>query len=108
MLNSGTAIRNLGEVIFAHLFLFLEAERAVISGDHLKMVLLEAVPELVLVPLLAQRRSEDVLGALEAGFVHVVNGKIKILWTGFRINGKATVAGLTHFFQRVIAAQVDD
>jgi len=71
MLNAGAAVGNFGEVVAAQLFLFFEAERAVVGGDDLQMIVGEAVPEFFLVPFFAERRSEDILGSLESGGVHI-------------------------------------
>src|SRR5260370_2482787 len=60
VLDAGAAIGDLGEVIFAKFFLLLEAERTVIGGDHLKMILFQSSPWFCLVPLLAQQCSEYV------------------------------------------------
>ena len=42
MLDAGAAVGNFGEVVAAHFFLFLEAERAVIGRDDLQVVVLRA------------------------------------------------------------------
>src|SRR5205807_2137393 len=72
MFNAWTSVGNFGEVVFSHLLLLFEAERAMIGGDHLQVVLLKAVPKFFLVPFLAQRRRKDVFGALKSGLVHVI------------------------------------
>src|SRR5262245_28884162 len=108
MLNAGTAVGNLGEVVLAHLFLFLETERAMIRRDPLKMVLLESSPKLFLVPPLAQRRSKDILGRFEPGLVHVLEREIEILGTSLRVHRQSAIAGLADFFKCVIAAEVHD
>ena len=74
----------------------------------MQVILLQSVPEFFLMPLFAQRRSENVLRAFEAGRVHVFERKIQILRTGFGVNGKAAIAGFANFFQRVVAAEVND
>src|SRR5947209_14838465 len=108
MLNSRTAVWDLGEVVFAELLLFLEAERAVGGGDDLKIVLLQPLPKLFLMPPLAQGRREDVLGAFKAWRIHVFEREIKILRAGFGIDGQAAIAGFADFLQRIVAAQVND
>ena len=55
-------------------------------------------------PFFAQRRSEDVLRAFEAGRVHVFERQIKILRAGLGVDGQAAIAGLADFFERVVAA----
>ena len=72
MLDAGPAVGNLSEVVFAKLLLLLEAEGTMIGGDDLQVIVLESIPELLLVPLLAQRRSENILSTFEAGRVHVI------------------------------------
>ena len=42
MLNAGTTVRNLGEIVAAEFFLLLETEWAMIGGDDLQMIALEA------------------------------------------------------------------
>ena len=49
--DAGTAVGDLGEIVFAKRFLVGEAEGAMIGGDHLQMVVLQAVPEFGLVLL---------------------------------------------------------
>src|SRR6266478_6161512 len=89
VLDARAAIGNFGEIVLAELFLLLEAEGAVVSGDDLKRVLRETLPELFLMPFFAERRSEDVFGALEAGRVHIFERKIQVLRTGLGVGGKA-------------------
>src|SRR5215813_2379538 len=72
------------------------------------MILLESIPELVLVPLLAQRRSENILRALEARLLHVVERKVQILRTCLSIDRQTAIASLANFFERIVAAQMDD
>src|SRR5579862_7228999 len=50
MLDPGTAIRNFCEIILAEFLLFFETKRAVVSRDHLKMILSQSFPELFLMP----------------------------------------------------------
>src|SRR6266446_4198636 len=79
VLDAGAAVGNLGEVVLAKLFLFLEAEGAVIGGDDLQGVFRESLPEFFLVPFFAERRSEDVFGAFKSGRVHVFQREIQVL-----------------------------
>src|SRR5262245_24051664 len=44
VLDAGTTIRNLAEVIPAQFFLFLEAERTVVGGNHLKVIATKPFP----------------------------------------------------------------
>ena len=108
MLDAGAAVGNFCEVVDAELFLVFEAERAMIGGDDLQRVLRESLPEFFLVPLFAERRSEDVFGAFEAGGVHVFEREIEILRTGFGVGGDAAVAGFANFFESVVAGEMDD
>ena len=72
------------------------------------MVVLEPVPQLRLMPLLAQRRSEYVLGALESGAREFVHRQQQVLRAGFRERRQAAVAGLAHLVQRVLTRKVHD
>jgi hypothetical protein len=38
VLDPGTAVGNLGEIVASQFFLFLETKRAMIGGNHLKMI----------------------------------------------------------------------
>src|SRR5271157_3461357 len=62
---SRTAVGDLGEIVLAQNLLVPKAERAVIRGDHLQVIVLQAVPELWLMLLWPERRGEHVLGSLE-------------------------------------------
>ena len=44
VLDAGTAVGNLGEVVFAQRLLILKAERAMIRGDDLQVVFAKALP----------------------------------------------------------------
>ena len=79
-----------------------------VGGDHLQIVLCEALPELFLVPFLAQRRSENIFGGFKAGHIHVFQRKIKVLRAGFGIGAQSAVARLADFFERVVAREVHD
>src|SRR5439155_18997694 len=63
--DAGAAIRNLAEVVTSEFFLFLEAERAVVRGDYLQVISAEALPELLLIRFVAQRRRHHVFRAFE-------------------------------------------
>ena len=79
-----------------------------IGGNHLQVIVFQSRPQFFLMPFFAQRRSEDILGAFEAGRVHVFERKVKILRTGLGVDRQAAIAGLANFFQRVVAAEVHD
>src|SRR5215469_2357440 len=106
VLDAWTAIRDFGEVVTSQFFLFLEAKRTMVSGDHLQVVSLESVPKPFLMPFLSQRRSKDVFRAVETWYIEVLNRKVEILGTSFGVDGQTTVACLAHFLQGIIAAQV--
>ncbi len=72
------------------------------------MVVFQSLPQFFLMPFFAQRRGENILGAFEAGRVHVFERKVKILRTGFGIDRQAAIAGLANFFQRVVATEMND
>src|SRR5437879_9954914 len=108
MFNTRAAVGNFGEVVFAHFFLLLEAEWAVVGGDHLQMVLLESRPELFLVPFFAQWWCKDILRRLKPWLLYVVEREIEVLRASLSIDWQAPVAGLANFFQRIIAAQMYD
>src|SRR5882724_632268 len=108
VLDAGAAIGNLGEIVLAELFLLLEAEGAVVGGNNLQSVFGEALPELFLVPLFAERRSEDILGAFKTGGVHIFQGKIQVLRAGLGVSGQAAVARFADFFERVVAGEMND
>ena len=106
--DAGAAVGNFCEVVDAELFLIFEAERAMVGGDDLKRVLREALPQFFLVPLFAERRSEDVFRGFEPGGVHVFEREIEILRASFGVGGDAAVAGFANFFERVVAGEMDD
>src|SRR5258708_39843259 len=72
------------------------------------MITLQTIPKLFLVPLLAQRRGEYILRSLEIRNIEVLDREIKVLRASFSVNRQAAIAGLTHFFQGIIATQVHD
>src|SRR5580698_7101341 len=76
MLHAWAAVGNLGEVVFAQFFLFFEAEWAVVSGNDLQMNPLQSIPQFFLMPLLAQRRSENIFRAFKSGRIHVLERQI--------------------------------
>src|ERR1700683_1007357 len=59
-------------------------------------------------PLLAQRRRENVLCAFETRGVEVIERKIEILRARLGINRQAAIASLAHFFERLVATQMND
>src|SRR5205814_6724439 len=79
MLDAWAAVGNLREVILPEFFLFFETERAMISGDDLQVIALQSIPQLLLMPLFPQRRRENILRALKAGYVEILDREIQIL-----------------------------
>ena len=45
VLDARAAVGDLGEIVLAEDLLVFEAERAMVGGDHLQVIVLEAVPE---------------------------------------------------------------
>src|ERR1017187_2164992 len=72
------------------------------------MIVLKATPQFLLVPLLAQRRSENVLRAFKPRRIHVLEREVQILRTSLGVDGKSAVASFPNFLQRLMATQVDD
>src|SRR5215472_3465635 len=108
VLDARTTVGNFGEVVLAQLFLLFEAERAVVGGNNLQRVFREALPELFLMPFLAERRRENILRALEPGNLHIFEREVQIPRTSFRISRKSAVARFANFFKRVVAGEVND
>src|SRR5215469_4911670 len=108
MLDARSAIGNFGEVIFAELLLLFEAERTMIGGGDLKKIILKAIPELFLVPLFAQWRSEDIFSSLEAGSVHVFEREIEILRTRLSVDRQSAIASFADLLECVVATEMDD
>ena len=104
MLYARAAVRNFREIVAAHFFLFFETKRAMIGGDNLQVIVLEAVPEFLLMPFFAQRRSENIFRSFEPGCIKVLERKIQILRAGLGVDGKSAVARLANFFKRIVAA----
>src|SRR6202030_3948105 len=99
VLDTRSAVGNLGEVILAQFLLFLEAKGAMIGGDHLKSVSREPLPEFLLVPFFAQWRCENVFRAFESRRFHFFDGEKEILWARLRVSGQAAVPRLAHLFE---------
>src|SRR5205814_3598255 len=107
--------RDLREVAPPELLLFgqtlealLHAERAVIGRYDLQVVLREALPELLLMPLFTQRRAYHVLRAIEARLVVVVDREEEVLRARLRVRGEATVAEESHLLERLSGRQMHD
>ena len=102
------AVRDLAEVVYPQNLLVLETERAVVGRDALQIAEPEPPPQVVLVPLLPQRRRHDVLGALEVLLVVAAQVQEQVLGAGLGEHLSAAVPRQGHLFERVRAAQVDD
>ena len=104
----GPAVGNFSEVVLAEFLLLLEAERAMVGGNHLQGVVRQPLPQFFLVPLLAQRRREHIFRGLESRSIHVFERKVQILRTRFGICRQAAIACLAHFFERLVAGKMHD
>src|SRR5450756_531781 len=70
--DAGAAVGNLGEIVLAERLLVGETEGAVVGRDHLKVIVLEPLPEFRQVMFGTQGRGEDVFGALEIlSLIHI-------------------------------------
>src|SRR5438105_13459976 len=114
-LDARRAVRDLREVAFAELLLLrealealLHAERAVVGRHDLQVVLREALPELLLVPPLAQRRAHHVLRPVEAGLVVVVDREEEVLRARRGVRREPAVAEEAHLLERLRGGEVDD
>src|SRR6267154_50067 len=108
MLDAGTTVGNFGEVVLAEFLLFLHTERTMICRYDLQSVFSEALPEFFLIPLFAQRRSEDVFRAFKSWHVHIFQREIQVLRTSLGVGGQAPVTGFANFFERVVAGEMND
>src|SRR2546428_261677 len=79
------AVGNLRKVVPPELLLLLHAERTMIRRDALQIVEGQPSPELILLRLVAQRRTHHVLGAAEVGFLVVVVGEEQVLGARLRV-----------------------
>jgi len=93
VLNARSAVGDLSEIVFAEYLLVREAEGAMVGGDHLQVIVLEAVPKLGLVLLGTQGRREHVLGAFEIGPFQVFDREQQVLRAGLREGRDAAVGG---------------
>src|SRR6185437_12702031 len=107
--DAGAAVGDFGEVVLAEGLLVGEAKGAVVGGDNLQVIVLEAVPELLLVFLFAQRRREDVFRVFEGFAGHLVfDGEQEILRAGFGEGGQAAVARFANLVEGVFAGEMHD
>src|SRR5258707_9195994 len=82
VLDAGSAIGDLGEIILAERLLVFEAERAMVGRNHLQVIVFEALPQLWRMMLLAQRWREHVLSAIEARSRQLFHRQQQILRAG--------------------------
>ena len=108
VLDRRQAVRDLREVAEPELLLLFEVERAVVGRDALQRALAQRLVEHRLVALLAQRRRADVLGALEARPVEVVDGQVEVLDAGLAEDRQAAVARRRISLHRLLAGDVHD
>src|SRR5262249_40430967 len=102
ILDAGSAIGDLGEIVFAEDLLVFEAEGAMVGGDYLQVIVFESVPEFWLVLFGAERRCEDVLRALEVRPREIIDGEQEVLRAGFGEGGNTAIAGLANLVKCVL------
>ena len=108
VLDPRTAVGDAAEVAAPELLLLAHAKRAVVRGDDVEVVAPEAAPQLVLVPLLAQGRREDVPGAAEPRLVVRPGIEEQVVRAGLSVRHHSPLLRPPQFRQRVVAAQVHD
>jgi hypothetical protein len=86
----------------------VEAVGRVVGGEYRERAVLDAAPDELLVRRIARRRGADVLGALEAGPVHVVRGQEQILRAGLAQHAQAARLGAADRIDRLAPGDVDD
>ncbi|MNS61084.1 hypothetical protein D3C72_941010 [compost metagenome] len=79
-----------------------------IGGHGVQVAEGQAAPQVILVPLLAERRGHDVLGALEVGLVVVAVVQEEVLGAGLGEGVDAAVAGALDLVEGVGAREVHD
>src|SRR5712691_7782390 len=99
MLHAWATVRNFREVVFPKLLLLFETEWAVVGGHHLKVVEFQSAPELVLIPLLPNRRRHHPLRPFESRLLVDAVIEKKILRAGLRVRGNAVVARAHDFIE---------
>src|SRR5215472_584002 len=90
VLDTWSAIGNLAEIVASEFLLLLEAKRTVVGGDDVEGMGAQPAPELVVVPVLTERRSEHIFGAVETGSRLEVPVQQQILGEGLRVSHHAT------------------
>src|ERR1700687_724261 len=87
-----SAVGYLCEIVLPQRLLIFEAERTVIGGDHLQMIVLQSLPQFRRMILLAQWRRKYIFGALKAGPRQLLDREQQVLRAGFGENRDAPVA----------------
>src|ERR1035441_3191930 len=108
VLDARPAVGNLREIVLAERLLAGEAEGAMVGGNHLKLVVLKAIPQFRLVLFGPERGRQHVFGAFETGPLEVFDGEQQVLRAGLREDRHAAVAGLAYLVERVFRTDVDD
>src|SRR5262249_14419421 len=108
ILDAGPAIGNLAEVVAAEFLLLLEAERTVVGRNDLKIVSAKALPELLLIGLIAQWRSHDIFRAFKPILFVIAMIEEEILGTCFGESRQTEIPGSLHLFERIVATEVHD
>src|SRR5262249_33481652 len=108
MFHAGTAVRNLAEIVASQFLLFLEAKRAVVGRDHLKIVHAESLPQFLLIRLVTKGRGHHVLFAFKAWALIVGVIEKQVLRAGFGVSRQAKVTSVLYLAQRIVAAEMDD
>src|ERR1043166_7857906 len=108
MLHAWSTIRNLREIVAAHLFLFLETEWTMIRRYNLEVVALQSIPQLFLMPFLAQGGSEYILCPFKSWRFEVFDRQVEILRASLSVHGKSTITRFSDFLEGIVATHVDD
>src|SRR6185436_11280296 len=101
VLDAGSPIGNLCEILAPQLLLFLHTEWTVVCGDDLKVIHFQTLPQFRLVRFVPKRRRHYILRPIKSRLVVVVERKEKILGASFCKSRYATVACLANLVQRV-------
>ena len=108
VLEAGTAVRDLREVVLPERLLAVPEEGAVVGRDHGERVGAHRVPEHAVVRGVAGRRRVDVLRALEAGLCEVVYRPEEVLRARLTPDAPALLARTADRLDRLAAGDVDD
>jgi len=108
MFYAGSTVWNQCKIFLSLVFLSLEIERAVISGNHLEIPIGQALPENVPVRLVTERRGHDILCALKSGFKVVLIRFKEILGAGLGKDRETGISGLLDLGEGLFTGQVHD